>query len=195
MPRYIAFLRAINVGGHTVTMEKLRLLFQALDLSDVETFIASGNVIFASRSKDAPTLQRKIETHLKAALGYEVLTFLRTDTEIAAIAACRPFPAARMKSSQVLVVAFLNAVPGAAAKQSLAACTTEGDDFHVRGTEAYWLSQTNQSDSVFFKTGFEKALKLKATARNMNTVAKLSAKYPPSSATGKPSHKAVRKPS
>ena len=50
MPRFIAFLRAINVGGHNVTMKELRGLFEALGLKSVETFIASGNVIFESRS-------------------------------------------------------------------------------------------------------------------------------------------------
>ena len=51
MPRLIAFLRAINVGGHNVTMEKLRKQFEALGCEEVETFIASGNVIFTSPSK------------------------------------------------------------------------------------------------------------------------------------------------
>ena len=51
MPRFFAFLRAINVGGHNVTMEKLRGLFEASGFKDVETFIASGNVIFTSNSK------------------------------------------------------------------------------------------------------------------------------------------------
>jgi len=48
MTRYIAFLRAINVGGHTVKMEHLRGIFESMGFSNVETFIASGNVIFAS---------------------------------------------------------------------------------------------------------------------------------------------------
>jgi uncharacterized protein (DUF1697 family) len=48
-PRLIAFLRAINVGGHVVKMEALRRIFESLDFADVETFIASGNVIFSAR--------------------------------------------------------------------------------------------------------------------------------------------------
>jgi uncharacterized protein (DUF1697 family) len=52
MSQYIAFLRAINVGGHTVKMDPLRQLFEALGFSQVETFIASGNVIFNSTSKN-----------------------------------------------------------------------------------------------------------------------------------------------
>jgi hypothetical protein len=81
MPRHIAFLRAINVGGHTVKMDQLRTLFEELGLKDVETFIASGNVIFRSPAKSA-SLESKIERHLHRALGYEVDTFIRTDGEV-----------------------------------------------------------------------------------------------------------------
>ena len=55
MPRFVAFLRAINVGGHVVTMDQLRAAFQELGFDDVETFIASGNVIFSSPAKDPGT--------------------------------------------------------------------------------------------------------------------------------------------
>ena len=52
MPRYIAFLRALNVGGHTVKMDHLRSLFEALGFGGVESFIASGNIIFDTPSTD-----------------------------------------------------------------------------------------------------------------------------------------------
>ena len=46
MSRYVAFLRAINVGGHTVRMDALRRLFETWGGVNVETFISSGNVVF-----------------------------------------------------------------------------------------------------------------------------------------------------
>jgi len=60
LAKYIAFLRAINVGGHTVKMDHLRSLFEALGFSNVETFIASGNVIFESKSKSTRALERRL---------------------------------------------------------------------------------------------------------------------------------------
>ena len=83
MPRCVAFLRAINVGGRTVKMDYLRSLFEDLGFADVETFIASGNVVFESKSKGVEALAKKIESRLGGALGYEVATFLRTDAQIA----------------------------------------------------------------------------------------------------------------
>ena len=60
MPKLFAFLRAINVGGHVVKMDQLRDFFIALRLIDVENFIASGNVIFESKSKNPEALERNI---------------------------------------------------------------------------------------------------------------------------------------
>jgi uncharacterized protein (DUF1697 family) len=73
MPRRIAFLRAINVGGHNVvTMAALRGHFEALGFEQVETFINSGNVIFKSKATSDAALERKIEAHLEKSLGCEV---------------------------------------------------------------------------------------------------------------------------
>ena len=99
MPRFVAFLRAINVGGHTVTMAKLRVLFESLGLEDVETFIASGNVVFSSPAKNLAALENRIEDHLAASLGYEVKTFIRSDAEVAAVARHKPFSEARTRSA------------------------------------------------------------------------------------------------
>ena len=79
MPKYLAFLRAINVGGHTVKMDHLRQIFESLGLSNAETFIASGNVIFDVKAGNVKTLEKKIENKLHEALGYEVAAFIRTD--------------------------------------------------------------------------------------------------------------------
>ena len=78
MPRYAAFLRAVNVGGHIVRMEELRRVLTAAGFSDVETFIASGNVIFSSPVTDTAALERRFESALEKAFGYAVATFVRT---------------------------------------------------------------------------------------------------------------------
>ena len=87
MSRFIAFLRAINVGrGRTVKMHSLRTVFESLGFSSVATFIASGNVVFETTTKKSRTLERKIEKSLKEALGYEVRPFVRGAAELANIA-------------------------------------------------------------------------------------------------------------
>jgi len=177
MPRLIAFLRAVNVGGHIVTMAALRKEFEALGLKDVETFIASGNVIFTSRSTDFGALERKIEARLRASLGYDVATFIRTDAEVAAVAGHKPFSASHLRDAVALCVGFLSEPLGASAKHTLMSFTTDIDDFHTTGREVYWLCRKKQSDSTFSNARFEKAVKTRATFRGMNTVVRLAAKY------------------
>ncbi len=177
-PRLIAFLRAINVGGHTVTMAQLRQEFEALGLKDVETFIASGNVIFSARQADSAALEKKIETRLRASLGYEVATFIRTDAEVAAVATHQAFKASLVKGAGAFCVGFLNAPLDAAATRVLMAFKTDVDDFHTNGREVYWLCKVGQSDSKFNNARFEKALKIRCTFRGINTIMRLTDKYP-----------------
>ena len=178
MPRYVAFLRAINVGGHTVRMDELRRLFEALGFSGVETFIASGNVIFDSPSRGAKTLEKKIELHLREALGYEVATFLRTTAEVASIAARRPFADAELRADgNVLYVGFLAEEPGAEAKRKVLSLATKVDDFRVEGRELYWLCRKRLGESEVSGPLLAKALGAPTTLRNSTTVRKIAAKY------------------
>ena len=69
MSKHIAFLRAINVGGHNVKMDHLRQLFESLGFSNVETFITSGNVIFDTKAVNVKALEKKIEACLHETPG------------------------------------------------------------------------------------------------------------------------------
>ena len=180
MAVYVAFLRALNVGGHhAVKMEDLRAHFEALGFARVETFIASGNVIFSSNARDAAAMGKRIQAHLHKALGYEVATFLRTDAEVAAIARYRPFESALLASARALNVAFMAKPLPAAARKAVMQFTTDIDRFHVHGREVYWLCRKGQSESKFSNARLEKVLKVQATMRGFNTIQRLADKYPP----------------
>ncbi|HEX2091694.1 MAG TPA: DUF1697 domain-containing protein [Longimicrobiaceae bacterium] len=176
MQRYVAFLRAINVGGHTVKMDRLRGLFGELGLAGVETFIASGNVIFETAEGDLQGLERRIERHLRQALGYEVATFIRSASELTAIAAHRPFPASETEGA-LLYVALLPSPPDDEALRRLLAFRSEVDDFHVHGREVYWLCRKKTSESAFSGALLERALGMPATLRNVTTLRKLADRY------------------
>lgn len=177
-PRYAAFLRAINVGGHTVKMDRLRTLFEALELAGVETFIASGNVVFDAPEEERSALQRRIEEHLRTSLGYEVATFLRSMDELAAVAAHQPFPASASEAEgAALTVAFLHEAPGEEARRRIEGFRSGMDDFHVHGREIYWLRHPPASASVFSGAVLERGLGKQATLRNVTTVRKMAAKF------------------
>jgi len=177
-PRLVAFLRAINVGGqHVVKMDALRGHFETLGLGNVETFIASGNVIFTSRSMDHAALERKIERALQSALGYEVKTFVRTGAEVAAIACYKPFSTAAMKNYAALNVGFLASPLEAAGLKALMTLKDDVHDFHVNGREVYWIRRKKQSESTMNNVRFEKLLKASLTFRGVNTIARLAERF------------------
>ncbi|MDQ3624351.1 MAG: DUF1697 domain-containing protein, partial [Verrucomicrobiota bacterium] len=119
MRRFIAFLRAINVGGRNLTMAELRAALETPGISRIETFIASGNVIFEADARDSAALKRTIESRLAKSLGYEVATFVRTDAEVAAIAQYLPFSETELESAITVNVAFLAEPMDAAARAEL----------------------------------------------------------------------------
>ncbi|MEV7021655.1 DUF1697 domain-containing protein [Kitasatospora sp. NPDC093558] len=105
---YIAFLRAINVGGRTVKMERLRALFAELGLAGVRSYIQTGNVFFTTDEPDRAALTRRIERHLEESLGYPVPVLLRTVDEVAAMLAAEPFRGVEVTPDVRLVIAFLS---------------------------------------------------------------------------------------
>ena len=132
MTKFIAFLRAINVGGRTVKMDHLRGIFESMGFSNVETFIASGNIIFETNSKDTGKLEKKIEKELKEKLGFEVATFLRSDSELAGIADYKPFPKPKLDSAAALNVAFISRPIDSKSRKLLTSLKTDIDDFHAQ---------------------------------------------------------------
>lgn len=160
-------------------MARLKELFQQLGFDDVETFIASGNVIFKSPAKSSATLEENIEKKLERELGYEAKTFIRSDREVTEIAAQAPFGPIRDGDASTLYIGFLKSAPPRAAVERLHAAQTKIDDFAVTGRELYWRCHGLSSDSTFSGAKLEKTLGMATTLRNANTVRRLAAKYPP----------------
>jgi len=177
--RYIVFLRAINVGGHTVKMDRLRALFESFGFSDVETFIASGNVVFSTADKNARMLESKIANGLQKALSFEVATFIRTDAELVKIAAYQPFDRSAVDAATAFNVAFVSNPLDDKARQRLMTLTTEIDSFAAHDREVYWLCRKKQSESTFSNAVLEKTLGGKSTLRGMNTIRKMTDKFAP----------------
>ena len=174
---YIAFLRAINVGGHNIKMDVLKTIFESLNLEHVETFIASGNVIFESE-KPRETLELQIETELEKALEYEVKTFLRTQAELAEITAFKPFSDSSLENANTFNIGFLKEPLSPESLAKLEGLKTEFDEFQVNNLEFYWLSRQSQAESKLNNAVFEKKLGVRLTFRGMSTIQKLNAKYP-----------------
>jgi uncharacterized protein (DUF1697 family) len=175
MPRYVALLRAINVGGHNVKMEALRAHFEALRFARVESFIASGNILFDTSSTDAASIESRIEKRLHAALGYDVDTFVRPAAEMAAAAAHRPFPNDPVLESHTLHAIFVKAPLTPVDRDRIRTLCSDYDDFDVAEREIYWRTRGRSSDSKITPSVMARTLAVIGTARNVTTVRKLAA--------------------
>lgn len=165
------------MGGHTVKMDNLHGLFKSSGFSSVETFIASGNVVFDTKSVDAMVLEKRIEKQLREALGYEVAVFIRTSMELAGIAKYELFPQPAVDKASALNIAFLKDKLDEQSKQKLMGLRTDIDDFHVHEREVYWLCLKKKSESTFSNALLEKTIGRKSTMRGVNTIKKMTVKY------------------
>ena len=173
--RYVAFLRAVNVGGHNVKMAALREQFVALGFTNVETFIASGNVRFSSSVEDAEALEVQIETHLFRHLGYAVDTFIRTNADVMAAAAYQVFGGTEpVAGESALTVGFLKSTLSSEAQHRVLALAGTTNEFAFRDRDFYWWTASRMSDSTITGARLEKALAMSTTMRNITTVRKLA---------------------
>lgn len=145
MPRHVAFLRAINVGGRRASRDQLTACLESLGFENVTTFRASGNLIFDAPRQSQTALTKRIDDALTESLGYDVRSFLRTAAQVHAIAAHTPFPKKVIDASGgKLQVALLRKRPPKAACDDVLAMATDDDRLAVEGTELYWLPSGGQ---------------------------------------------------
>lgn len=179
MPTHLAFLRAVNVGGHgPIPMAKLRVWLEKLGFTGVATLLQSGNVVFQGSDATDAALETKLETAAAKDLGLETVFFVRTAAEWQKVIAGNPFPAAAKNDPARLVVVVLKGAPTAAQVKSLqTAITAKGgrETIRARGRHAYILYPDGQGRSKLTLPLIEKHLGTRGTARNWNTVRKMAA--------------------
>lgn len=170
--RFVAFLRAINVGGRVVKMTELKKMFEEMGLEQVETFIASGNVIFESKKKSA-ALETLIEKELEKKLGYRVATFVRSLDELSALAGASPFA-----DAEKIYVGFFKEEPSAEAQKKLRSLMNDGEELRFLGREMWWVPAGSVLDTKLTNPAIERAVGGPTSNRNFNTVQRLVAKFP-----------------
>jgi uncharacterized protein (DUF1697 family) len=164
MTAYIALLRAVNVGGTgKLPMADLKRIGEDAGFAKVRTYIASGNLLFASDSDEA-AVKMALEARLEAYAGKRVGVLVRSAAEMAAIAAANPFPDA---APNRVVAIFLDAAPSADALDTV---TGRQDEELRRGTRELYV---HYGDGMAHSKLRIPAAR-EGTARNMNTVAKLA---------------------
>jgi uncharacterized protein (DUF1697 family) len=159
---YVALIRAVNVAGQKLLMSDLKAIAEQLGLDQARTYIASGNLLFASRKAEG-RVKAELEAALAKHMGKPVGVMVRTATEMAAVVTANPFPKAGKKA----VAIFLDHKPP---KEAAAAAKGAADEEVAPGKREIY---------VHYPSGMgQSKLRIPAaargTGRNMNSVAKLA---------------------
>ena len=172
MTRVVALLRGVNLAGkRRVAMPELRDRLTELGYEDVQTYVASGNVLLSS-SVAPRTLERKLTSQLSDWLGFDVPVLVRTRAELAAVVKRNPLGSV-VDNPARYQVAFLSAKPKAAAIRKLEEIDVAPEQFVVHGRELYAWYPGGSGRSKLAALLTDSRLGVGSTARNWNTVTKL----------------------
>jgi uncharacterized protein (DUF1697 family) len=164
MTKYVALLRAVNVGGTgKLPMTELKSMCDSSGFVNARTYIASGNVVFESKLPES-AVKAKLEKCLASYAGKLVEVLVRTGPEMAAILAKNPF---KSRAANATVAIFLDERPP---KDALKAITGQAEEEVALGTREIYVHYGAGMGRSKLKIPAAK----KGTARNMNTVAKLA---------------------
>jgi uncharacterized protein (DUF1697 family) len=176
MTTYVALLRGINVGGHKlVTMADLRELLMQLGLSDAKSLLQSGNLVFRAEATTGAYLEHLLEVGAEKRLALQTEFFVRSAEEWKAVVARNPFRREAEHDPSHLVVMFFKDAPRVGGVEALQAAISGPEVVRAQGTQAYIVYPSGIGRSRLTNALIEKKLGTRGTARNWNTVLKLSA--------------------
>ena len=169
--RSVAFLRAINVGGRRVAKDELISVFVDLGFTDVDTFLASGNVLF---TPTPPAAAKMIAGALEEALGYPVPTTIRSSDEVLRIAESAPFSSEEISAvdgkPQVIL---LFTPPTGGQRHAVLDHAHPADRLVFDAREIHWLPPGGISDSALDLNAISRELG-PITVRTANTMVRLA---------------------
>lgn len=170
--RYALLLRGVNVGTkNSLPMAELRSMLTKLGCTDVQTYVQSGNAVFATRLSEA-ALTKGIEQALEGFMGRPIATTLRTREQLEALVDGHPFTQQAINPSH-LCVTFLSHAPTEAELAPLRAQDWTPDAFEVAGREIYTRYPNGQGKSALAAALNKLRVRGALTTRNWNTVTKL----------------------
>ena len=170
----VSLFRGINVGGHrTVRMNELRDVYEALGLSEVVSYIQSGNLVFSHEDMDLAALASLIEESFASRFGFHAHVLLRSAAELAGVIARHPLHEWSGKEPKQLMVVFLAAPANEEALAQFQRVYSGPEELHASGKELYIYYPNGVGRSKLSHNVLEKRLKTVGTARNWSTVLEL----------------------
>ena len=176
MPRYVAFFGSINVGGNRLTMADLRAAFEAEDFANVETVVASGNVLFDFPERPTPGLEEKLGLMMRHKFAMDSAVCVRDRGEVAAAIESNPFHG-QGADNQVYTHFLERPVDADQFAVLVADHVGRGREKLALGDRALYIDYVNGAgDSRLTGKFLERRLGCRGTARNMRSLKRVLAK-------------------
>lgn len=166
MAKYAALLRGVNVAGNKLAMPELSRVVEGLGGRDVQTYLQSGNVVYAG----AKSVATRLEQALLDELGVGSPVLVRSGAELAAVVAAKPYDA----DGKAVSVTFLAGRPDPVKVRAVDPAAYGSDEFVVIGSEIHLHTPGGYGRTKLNNTFWERKLATVATTRNWNTVLALA---------------------
>ena len=169
MQTYISLLRGINVAGQKkILMADLKALYEDLGFENVKTYIQSGNVVFNFKKTNKVDLENLIFEKVKAHYSFEVANLILEAEEIENALESNPYP-----KIEKPYFTFLSELPQQENIDELNKHQFDNEFYELKGKVIYSHYPNGAGRSKMTLNFFEKKLKVRGTARNLNTTRKL----------------------
>ncbi|GAA0285632.1 DUF1697 domain-containing protein [Alteraurantiacibacter aestuarii] len=173
MERYVAFFAAMNVGGNRLKMEDLREALEREDLEDIETVVASGNVLFSYDERPTEGLSEMLAWIVKEHFGFETFAAVRNAAEVRSAIADNPF-AADGQDNQVHTLFLEKQADPAQFQVMLAGYEGRGRERIAIGDRCLYIDFVDGVGSSRLTSAFmERKLDCRGTARNMRSLQRI----------------------
>jgi uncharacterized protein (DUF1697 family) len=174
MPRYVALLRAVNLGGSTqVKMGELRERLTSSGLRGVQTLLQSGNIVFEAEVGQRGAIERRLEDVIARSFDRPTTCFVRSAAEWRSVIDRNPFPRQAAEDPGHTTVLLLKEARPAAAWKALQDGISGREIVRGRSDHGYLVYPDGIGRSQLTLARVERALGTRGTIRNWNTVAKL----------------------
>ena len=172
--RFVAFLRAVNVGRRTVAMATARRVLGELGLDEVDSYVNSGNLLFSASGR-ASDHEAAIRSALEDEFGFELTTFVRTARQVKALATDKPFGVLAAGHTHFALLPLTRLTPPE--KKAVEALSNAHDEVLVRGRDVHWLIRSKSTETTLGPRQWAQALPDNpTTARNTTMLEKLATK-------------------
>jgi uncharacterized protein (DUF1697 family) len=171
MGKFVALLRGINVSGQKkIKMSGLKVLFEDLSFTNIETYIQSGNVLFNCSTNSKKVIGDKIKRGIASKFGYQVHVIIKTPDELGYALKNNAFLKSKTKDLEKIYFTFLSEVPSQEKIQKLKEVDSSSEKYILDGTTIYLFFPSGYGKAKMNNNFFEKKLNVFATTRNYKTV-------------------------